>query len=432
MGRASLRKRIVLFATAVAFGRHVTSFSYMEGRCILDVRWKRSLRLEAAAKSGSSRKKAPKKGKAGSSNGAAKRGFGGSSSTRASKASWKGVPIDGAQVENFYDWLDENGVDRRRVTLADFNGLRGVMALENIPSGQPIVTVPYEATLDLGRLRSTDPTMPAMTFLQDHFLNPSSNALPYLSMIPSVDSGDCTTTDFFTECELAMLQCPTVVLETIARRNAVREAHKAAVARSAVPGLSDSMPAEFTEAALRWAVWVVVSRVLTVQGSTNAGGYGESAGQPPPMHKLLIPFIDMFNHHPGQKGAAQVLSGRATPGGTMKVIAGEDISAGEQIFIQYGGGMIGSDRFLQDYGFLDRFLPSGATSSSARIDEETVAFRLSNEDIQELITTTVEDDTTLLEQEVAKLLPCESLAVAFRLALKKTAGFEKRRFNISD
>ena len=94
--------------------------------------------------------------------------------------------------------------------------------------------------------------------------------------------------------------------------------------------------------------------------------------------------------------------------------------------------MIGSDRFLQDYGFLDRFLPSGAISSSARIDEETVTYRLSNDDIQELMTTTVEDDTALLQQEIAKLLPCENLAVAFRLALKKTAGYEQRRFNISD
>ena len=48
-----------------------------------------------------------------------------------------------------------------------------------------------------------------------------------------------------------------------------------------------------------------------------------------------------------------VLTGRAASGGYLKVLAGEDIKAGTQIFIPYSGGKPRSDRFIQDYGFLD-------------------------------------------------------------------------------
>lgn len=33
--------------------------------------------------------------------------------------------------------------------------------------------------------------------------------------------------------------------------------------------------------------------------------------------------------------------------------AGSDVAVGEEVAFAYGGGRIPSDRFLQDYGFLD-------------------------------------------------------------------------------
>jgi hypothetical protein len=52
-----------------------------------------------------------------------------------------------------------------QVTLADFGGLRGVMALQDIAPGEAIITVPYELSLDLGS-ESADPTEPAVRTLQ--------------------------------------------------------------------------------------------------------------------------------------------------------------------------------------------------------------------------------------------------------------------------
>ena len=95
-----------------------------------------------------------------------------------------------------------------------------------------------------------------------------------------------------------------------------------------------------TEEHLRWAVWLVTSRILTVQGEQNTG---ES-------YRLMIPLIDMCNH---DRASVHVLTGRAVPGGRLKILAGETVEAGSQVNIPYGGGVAGNDRFIQDYGILD-------------------------------------------------------------------------------
>ena len=73
--------------------------------------------------------------------------------------------------------------------------------------------MPYELCLDLGS-EMADPTAPAVSFLgryKDVATGVgASDESPYLGLIPTVASGDCTTTDFFTDGELEMLQCPKV------------------------------------------------------------------------------------------------------------------------------------------------------------------------------------------------------------------------------
>ena len=95
-----------------------------------------------------------------------------------------------------------------------------------------------------------------------------------------------------------------------------------------------------TQSHLQWASWIITSRVLTVQGPP------ESATA----NRLLIPLIDMCNH---DRDSPHVLTGRAIPGGLLKVVAGADIKSGDAINIGYGGSVEGNDRFIQDYGFLD-------------------------------------------------------------------------------
>ena len=93
------------------------------------------------------------------------------------------------------------------------------MTLEDIPPGQTIMSIPYELSLDLGS-DNVDPAAPALAFLTEHFLRgrwDGGVAKPYLDLIPTLESGDCTTTDFFSGNELDLLQCPLVKSDTAKR-----------------------------------------------------------------------------------------------------------------------------------------------------------------------------------------------------------------------
>eukprot|EP00611_Tribonema_gayanum_P004707 TRINITY_DN1390_c0_g1_i2.p2 TRINITY_DN1390_c0_g1~~TRINITY_DN1390_c0_g1_i2.p2 ORF type:complete len:189 (-),score=59.05 TRINITY_DN1390_c0_g1_i2:76-642(-) len=146
---------------------------------------------------------------------------------------------------------------------------------------------------------------------------------------------------------------------------------------------------------LKWAVFIVVSRVLTVVRGDDVR-----------FAKLLIPGIDMFNH---DASSPHVLTGRMAAGSSLKVLAGADIKAGTQVNIAYSGGVPRSDRFIQDYGFLD-------AAGCAEADAILLAGSLGKRYEAQLRETTAADDQALLEG--GTLSPKEALAVQFRLALK--------------
>ncbi len=270
----------------------------------------------------------------------------------------------------FYDYLERNGggINVKRVGLGNFPlqigpterdvvQLRGVIALRNISKGETIIEIPYEMAIDLGR-ESADPTLPATTLLQKYCTWRSSSSsggdnIPpgdkdrgdYFAMLPTYLSDDCLgSTDFFSDVALEMLQSPTVVEETLLRRELVKLRYERDV--EPMSQISSNlyrwnMDEIATQSHLQWASWIITSRVLTVQGAP------ESASS----YRLLIPLIDMCNH---DRDSPHILTGRAMSGGTLKVVAGADVMAGEAINIGYGGGVEGNDRFIQDYGFLDR------------------------------------------------------------------------------
>ena len=156
---------------------------------------------------------------------------------------------------------------------------------------------------------------------------------------------------------------------------------------------------------LSWATWAVLSRVLTVQGPAPLGGLGGGA---PAGRKLLIPFIDMFNHKAGTK---HYLTGRTD--GMLKVVAGQRVRAGEQIFIKYGTDATANDEFVAHYGFHD---PSATDADRALV----AAFP---EALPALAATTASDDEALLAAEPPPPYT-EQLAIRLRLSLKRAAVAE--------
>ena len=300
-----------------------------------------------------------KKKKLGKTGGGGLKGFGGSKSS--SVKSSDGVIDRSKSALKFYEYLSKNGAEAnlKRVGLGYFPlkidddttiQLRGVIALKDISKGDSIIEIPYEMALDLGR-ESADPTLPATAFLQKYCAWRSGADVPpgdkglgdYFDMLPPFLSNDCLgSTDFFRDSALDMLQSPMVKEETLERKKLVKLRYERDI--ESMSQMSSNLYQWDGEAAteehLQWASWIITSRVLTVQGPPESSF----------SNRLLIPLIDMCNH---SRESPHILTGRAMPGGLLKVVAGVDVKAGDAIDICYGGGVEGNDRFVQDYGFLD-------------------------------------------------------------------------------
>jgi SET domain len=301
-----------------------------------------------AAKKTSNKRSSKKSSASSSSSVAGVKGFGSARSLASLSSS---VQLDRSETtRQFYDFLDRFGaganLQRTALATASDDGLRGVVATKDIAKGEDIIGIPYELAVNLGR-QGDDPTLPALQLLRDSQLvrlqqqneKSASEATlwrkSYYEMLPALGSSKdyLTSTDFFSPEALRELQSPLIVEETLARRDKVQR-------RLAERDANDEGTATaLTLEQLQWAVWIVTSRVLTVQGEA-----------PNEQYRLLIPYLDMCNH---DRASPHVLTGRAAPGGVLRVVAGKNVKAGEFVNICYGGGAAGNDRFVQDYGFLD-------------------------------------------------------------------------------
>jgi len=381
--------------------------------------------------------KSKKKKKKGNKSVAGLKGFGSASSSGALPDN---VKLDKSkETMAFYEYLERNGAggpQLKRVALAYFDdSLRGMVALKNIDKGDTILDIPYELAWNLG-MESSDPTLPGITVLQDYLKqtgastdvknddnnnNQGNKRADYLTMMPKFMSEDCLgSTDFFSETALEALQSPLIVEETKYRQ----QLSELRFERDIKPLLSNELflwketNQPVTEQHLRWAVWLVTSRVLTVQGDI-----------PTQKYRLMIPLIDMCNH---DRQSPHVLTGRAVAGGRLKVTAGCNIQLGQQINICYGGGVVGNDRFVQDYAFLDadekaydivaKILTGRQRILEGKnIDRPTLLAvsdrQLAMESLQQ---TTIEQDQTLLKEDDNNTLMSNDMksAIQYRLGVK--------------
>ncbi|KAL7471751.1 hypothetical protein ACHAXS_012054 [Conticribra weissflogii] len=436
------------------------------------------------AKTKSKNSKKNKKQSSSSSPSAGLKGFGSaspssssSSSSSSNTASSQSGTVDRSKAAlAFYDYLSRHGAasNLKRVGLGRFPlppalgpdhddddhdedndapSLRGVIALRDVPKGEPLVEIPYEMAVDLGR-ENADPTLPALTLLQKYCSwrcsaltdREIAKGLPdYFAVLPPHLSDDCLgSTDFFSDGALDAMQSPLVAEETRRRRESVLARYERDVAPMAEMssnlyrwndhGRNDgddrgtSWPI-VDESHLRWATWLVTSRVLTVRGPLDSSA----------SHRLLIPLVDMCNH---DRDSPHVLTGRAAPGAMLKVLAGRDVKKGEPVDIAYGGGVEGNDRFLQDYGFLDSggslerknganegesFVPEAYRIVARKLlgkEKGRAVARLSERDreraLEALRATSLEEDEALMKTSGRKNMKNdERMALEYRIGVKK-------------
>jgi len=354
----------------------------------------------------------------------------------------KQVDIDRSnEARLFYDFVEEGsaGDNFSRCAIGnlplELNNnvlqIRGIAALKPVKKGDNIIRIPYELAVNLGE-EGTDPTIPAVVFLKDYCetlvsLSSSpaednaventkiSGKAAYYQMLPPFRGDDCMSCiDFFSVRALTELQFPLIVEETKKRKEWTSTRFRSEIANNVnFPKWIDGSPV--TEEQLTWAVWLITSRVLTVQGGAEEGK----------SYRLLIPFLDMCNH---DRSSPHILTGRAVPGGELKVVAGASIKEGDAINICYGGGVAGNDRFLQDYGFLDTSSNNEAYNivvqqllGKRRMVEGVGAGNFMSESdrlrtMEQLDLTTWEEDTYLLEKETD---PSVITAYNYRIGIKK-------------
>lgn len=382
------------------------------------------------AKAAKNKKKSKKSGGGGTAAGI--KGFGAVAAPSSSNNS--NVETDRSkEARAFYEYLEQHGAgdNLKRCALGYFPlspddktddlSLRGVVAMRDIKKGDVIIRIPYEMAVNLGP-EGGDPTLPALELLKDYcqvLANNNNDAAvnqkrkPYYEMLPPFGGNDCLgSTDFFSEEALEALQSPLVKEETLRRRERTKRRFEQDIQDdNNFPTWMDGTPV--TPEHLQWAVWLITSRVLTVQGDAEEGR----------SYRLLIPFLDMCNH---DRKSPHILSGRAVPGGELKVVAGAAVKAGEQINICYGGGVAGNDRFIQDYGFLDsdvgafemvaqqllgkRRILEGASAGKTITEADREAT------LKKLRSTTMKEDMSILESATDSDIRS---AVDFRLGVKR-------------
>jgi len=317
------------------------------------------------------------------------RGFGAAPPT-------SGKLLDEPRYTALYEWLRSSPLTNlKKVGIAEFEGgLRGVMALQDIMAGEEIVAIPATLAIDLGA-DGVDPLPAARRFLGEMHGDTDGEYAAYWAVLPPPDAADLCTPDFFSEKELQMLQWPPLVVETRKRSAQLRKALGERAPNSGTP--NDVMAvAGGNMRELRWAVWTILSRVLTVADPTDLRG-----------HKLLIPLIDMFNHRGGSK---HYLTGRTD--GMLRVVAGATVKAGEQIFIKYGTDQTSNVEFVAHYGFVD---PKAETA-------DRTLLRMQPTMVPALKHSTLAQDEAELDALKAADGPYqEQLALGLRMALKRAA-----------
>jgi hypothetical protein len=376
------------------------------------------------------------------------------------------------ETRAFYDYLESNGAGDtlKRTSIGneppgvggddednadnDTNAssssallLRGVLCTREIAKGADIINIPSSLAINLGP-EGGDPTLPAVEFLKDYCAvmmqrdndgsggrssSPSKGRYAYYRMLPGYGSSDCKgSTDFFSDAALDALQSPLIAEETRARR--LLTAARFVKAFGGGGGVSDSTAAAapaitwidgspLTADHLQWAVWLITSRVLTVQTAVDSSSSSDATSSSPSSScRLLIPYLDMCNH---DRASPHILTGRV--GGDLKVKAGVTVKPGDVIRIPYGGGDLGNDRFVQDYGFTDPSplsydIVAQIVLGKRRVQEGSRAGRTlppadQDASLAALRATTMREDATLLRAPRSD--PAVRSAIQYRLGVKK-------------
>lgn len=269
------------------------------------------------------------------------------------------APAD-ASFAKLRPWLEARGAKISAVDVTTTPlGVRGVVATRDFARGEEIFVIPRDTCIldeeradksPVGRVwadAAGDVPACVRVGLLVLFLDATDDTWrPALGMLPSRADFDADggPMELWSPAEVAACDCGQLQREVARRQESLRQLYDEVIG----PGWRAAAAADATSALARVPV-PSFERVQWATVATTSRAYGEGeagAGR----SSMLVPGVDLCNHDcPERANTVKGLS----PWGQFVVLASQDISSGEEVFISYGN--MPNRLLLQQFGFmLDR------------------------------------------------------------------------------
>jgi hypothetical protein len=324
-------------------------------------------------------------------------------------------PDTSGSTQNLLQFLNaQNAIGLQNVEIGyhDETGVRGLFALKKFKKGQLMCQIPSNCALALTDPSKNGDDTPTLShgganFLSMYWNNEQARKMwsPYLDMLPQKDTPlHDKTPDFFGDEALELLEFPRLIRQARDRKKEISK-------------IAEEKGLDYDE--LQFATWLTASRAFRISMQVEPdeagtlltderGNIMTKAGKDKAI-LVMVPLIDMVNHHSDQPNAKLTLIDPEKDDAWFALEATRPIAAGKEIVISYGSGVESSSELLMNYGFVPH---------TNKIDEYMLK-KGGAECIEKLEgwTTTLEEDRSMLPMAEEDLIL--KTILSFRIKLKE-------------
>ena len=270
------------------------------------------------------------------------------------------APLD---LHSIVEYVRAAGGSAPKIALQLFDGQRGVVATEDVASGELLCEVPYELCFsddELGMPIKLDPSVRlASAILREKLASPDQQS-ERIAHLDSIQGAVPVLLHRMAADSIVRKRLPPSLGALVAGLEGRDNDLATALTSTIAQAITGFVPGSTPEALLRWVMDVATTRAYTLARAAAPGvelsiGADESLSAlvqrgEAKLTRVVAPLLDNFNH---DHGAATQVKIHCAPDGSplsLRVVAGTPAAAGEQIFLSYGPKS--SEALLANYGFV--------------------------------------------------------------------------------
>ena len=272
------------------------------------------------------------------------------------------TPVD---LQSIIEHVRAAGGSAPKIALQLFDGQRGVVATEDVASGELLCEVPYELVFaddELGMPLKFDPSVRLAAALLRERLSPSAERAAHLD---AVEGAVPVLLHRLAADSIVRKRMPPSLRALVVGLEERDRGLATALASTIAQTITGFVPGVTSDAELAWCMDVATTRAYTLALAVEPGadvsvsvdfGAGESLSElvargDAKLTQVVAPLLDMFNH---RHGASTRVELRCDPADgrplALRVLAGAAHAAGEQVCLSYGPKS--SEALLASYGFV--------------------------------------------------------------------------------